>query len=393
MTKWPLLSFFYAQRRAFVALATDAAAVANPALRLINSKIDVKASPMTVMGVYVLLGDVSLMMSGLVNNNPYRTIESLISLPHAMMYLFKGHHYQETPSISLNQIGDIFSLLNPKAEFKNLTWPQPLPTTDSNHQILLTSMQCWDIAQGITALTEQNPLDSEVAQSALDQAYQLFLENAQNGTLDERNYPKNPQEAFLLFCQANAPYYKNPVLRAVQSLGDLKRNPMGVAQITACVSQIFGIFAGLQTSPAGQTHPLEVLNGAVTLALKCLVIAGSMKNVADTVRMMQAYQVDHEKKPENSNFFLIPFNAILDRANAIYAAVSLAMDTPTTGLDAVMASLGKEHDLYKLLSFISYTIDLIIRLDLDHPPEQESASNDEASLASLQQKFAPPQER
>lgn len=381
MTKWPVLSFLDAQRRAFVALATDAAAVANPALRLINSKIDVKASPMTVMGVYVLLGDVSLMMSGLVNNNPYRTIESLISLPHAMMYLFKGHHYQETPSIPLN------------TAFKNLTWPQPLPTTDSNHQILLTSMQCWDIAQGITALTEQNPLDSEVAQSALDQAYQLFLENAQNGTLDERNYPKNPQEAFLLFCQANAPYYKNPVLRAVQSLGDLKRNPMGVAQITACVSQIFGIFAGLQTSPAGQTHPLEVLNGAVTLALKCLVIAGSMKNVADTVRMMQAYQVDHEKKPENSNFFLIPFNAILDRANAIYAAVSLAMDTPTTGLDAVMASLGKEHDLYKLLSFLSYTIDLIIRLDLDHPPEQESASNDEASLPSLRDQFTQPQER
>ena len=38
MTKWPVLSFLDAQRQAFVALATHAAAVANPALRLINSK-------------------------------------------------------------------------------------------------------------------------------------------------------------------------------------------------------------------------------------------------------------------------------------------------------------------------------------------------------------------
>ena len=348
----------------FVMLATRVAALANPLLWAINPEINVKKSPLTVMGVYGLCGALFQMGSGLGNDNLYRTGESFIAIPDALFYLFNGHHLNKPSSIDLNQIGDIFSPLKPGTNFRDLTWPEELKNTDKKHIIPLTSMQCLDIAQGIMALTNINPLDPLDTQTAINQAYAEFLKAIQNNSVNTEIYPENPKEAFLLFCQAHAPYYQNPALRAVQSLGDPKRNPIGVTQIPGCVSEILGIFSGLQTSPSGQTHPLESLNAAVSLALKCLIIAGSMKNVADAVQNMQAYQIDYQTKSKQ-NPVLQSLDPLLKNANTIYAIMSLLTDTPTAGLDAMMSVLGPEEDMCKFISFLFYTVASILHLELD----------------------------
>jgi hypothetical protein len=348
----------------FLGVAMRVAAWANPLFWAINPKIDAKKSPLTAMGVYSLCGALCQMASGLGNQNFYRISESLISIPDALMYLFNGHHLNEPTSIPLNQISDIFSPLNPKANFPILTWPQALQSTDDNI-ILLTPMQCLDVAQGIRALTKINPLNPQDTQRAINQAYTEFSKPNNDDVLNTEIYPENPKKDFLLFCQAHAPYYQNPALRAVQSLGDPRRNPIGVTQILGCVSEILGIFSGLQTSPSGQTHPLESLNAAISLALKCLIIAGSMKNVADAVQEMQTYRLDYQEISKKQNPVLKSLDSLLVNGNTIYATISLLTDTPTAGVDAMMSVLGPEHDVWKLISFLAYTVASCLHVELD----------------------------
>ena len=370
-------SFAYAQRFISAWAITFAAVVANPLLQRFDSGIDVKKSPMTAMGVYAMLGDLALMLSGLVNQNPYRTLRSVMSIPDSVVYIWGGR--ESGLSQTFDSISGILSCVDPKNNYGNLCWPKGLSSA-KGQPFSLTSMDCWDCVAGIQTLSEKDPLHPETAQEAINRAYTKFSKAIQNNSLNTEIYPENPKEAFLLFCQAHAPYYsERPFLRAVQSLGDIKRNPLAVAQVLGIFSEIFGVIAGLQTSPRGQTHPLESVNSAITLALRCLVILGSMKEVADTVQTMQAYQLNPSNTTENPVLWG-PFGNLLDKANKIYAAINLAMDTPTTGVDALWACWGPEHDIFKLLSFLFYSMDLIIRFDLDKDTAPSQAQAEESNV-------------
>ena len=370
-------SFAYAQRFISAWAITFAAVVANPLLQRFDSAINVKKSPMTAMGVYAMLGNLALMLSGLVNQNPYRTLRSVMSIPDSVVYIWGGR--ESGLSQTFDSISGILSCVDPKNNYANLCWPEGLLSAEGQ-PLSLTSMDCWDCVAGIRTLSEKDPLHPEIDQQAINRAYTKFSEALNRQTSGTKSCLENSKKDFVLFCQAHAPYYsERPFLRAVQSLGDIKRNPLAVAQVLGIFSEIFGVIAGLQTSPRGQTHPLESVNSAITLALRCLVILGSMKEVADTVQTMQAYQPNPSNTTEDPVLWG-PFGNLLNNSNKIYAAINLAMDTPTTGVDALWACWGPEHDIFKLLSFLFYSMDLIIRFDLDKDRTPSQAQAGESNV-------------
>ncbi|MFM7630340.1 MAG: hypothetical protein ACKO43_00825 [Alphaproteobacteria bacterium] len=159
-----------ATHKILVHYAIAVAALANPVLRRVNPNLDIKTSPMTAMGVYAFSGDIFLLLSGVMNQNPYRILQALLSTPNSLVYVVGGMH--SDASIPINSMGDILSCVEPEKDFSDVSWPEGLG--GNNESLALTPMKCLDCVGGILALSKKGP-NSEIDQTDINQAGTAFL--------------------------------------------------------------------------------------------------------------------------------------------------------------------------------------------------------------------------
>jgi hypothetical protein len=180
---------------------TATAAVVNglgKPFQIFNPQLHFSHSPVSVMGVYSTLSTIFETLSGLYNQNFLRTASGVLDLKHTLTYIYEGMPATtEEVAYFAGVLSSAFAddpIIAKRLQHVRL--PQALAEKLGDAPFLINTPFAQDVVAGIEALTGTQ-LFTRNAQQLVDEVSQQFLTAAQDGTLDEKGYPKAPKQAFL----------------------------------------------------------------------------------------------------------------------------------------------------------------------------------------------------